>query len=82
MLITSLAYIRKEDSGKKFDTMANVSIFFVVIEIEKFKVEKCAFSFDIYPLLDQTTCGYNYHTCGNNYDGNICMVIITTGTLI
>ncbi len=47
--------------------------FFVVIEIEKY-----AFSFDIHPLfmlLDQSTCGNNYH-------GNICMVIITMGTLV
>ena len=52
--------------------------FFVVIEIEKLKImkiEKYAFSFDIHPLLDQSTCGNNYH-------GNIFMVIITTGTLV
>ncbi len=52
--------------------------FFVVIGIEKLKImkmEKYTFSFDIHPLLDQSTCGNNYH-------GNICMVIITMGTLV
>ncbi len=34
-----------------------------------------SFSFDIHPLFDQSTCG-------NNYRGNICKVIITTGTLV
>ncbi len=66
--------INIKDSGKKIDTMANVSIFcgnfFNWLEIEKY-----AFSFDIHPLLDQSTCGNYYH-------GNICMVIITTGTLV
>ncbi len=32
--------MRIEDSGKEIDTMANVSIFFVVIETEKLKNEK------------------------------------------
>ncbi len=54
MLFSSL-----QDSGKKTDTMANVSIFcnnfFNWLEIEKY-----AFSFDIHPLLDQSTCGNNY----------------------
>ena len=72
-------YIAKpKDSGKEIDTMANVSISFVVIEIEKLKImkiEKYAFSVDIHSLLDQSTCGNNYHR-------NICMVIITTGTLV
>ena len=40
-----------QDSGKKFDTMANVSIFcgsfFNLLEIEK---EKDPFSFDIHPF--------------------------------
>ena len=52
--------------------------FSVVMEIEKLKIEKYAFSFehvDTRPLLNQSTCGNNYH-------GNICMVIITTGTLV
>ncbi len=52
--------------------------FFVVIEIEKLKImkiEKYAFSFDIHPLLDQSTSGNDSH-------GNICMVIVTMGTLV
>ncbi len=52
--------------------------FFVVIEIEKLKIEKYTFSFDhvdIYQLLDQSTRGNNYHA-------NISVVIITTGVVI
>ncbi len=52
--------------------MANVTILFVVIWLD---IEKYAFSFDIHPLLDLSTCGNNYH-------GNICMVILTMGTLL
>ncbi len=50
--------------------------FFLVIEIEKLKIkkiEKYAFSFDIHTLLDQSTCGNNYHANilhGNYYHGD------------
>ncbi len=60
--------------AKKIDTMANVSIFYGNF-FNWLEIEKYAFSFDIHPLLDQSTCGNNYH-------GNIWMVIITTGTLV
>ena len=53
-----------KDSGKKNDTMANVSIFCGNF-FNRLEIEKYAFSFDIHTLLDQSTCG-------NNYRGNIC----------
>ncbi len=55
--------------------MANVSIFFYGNFFNWLEIEKYTSSFDIYPLLDQSACGNNYH-------GNICIVIITKGTLV